>query len=67
MNRLADLSKKTVKIISGSSILIRQYYALIDNFDVRFVEILFIFSDCSENILREFEIRNCFRRVHRAR
>ena len=33
-NKLADLSKKTVKITSGSSILIRQHYALIYNFDV---------------------------------
>ena len=33
--------EKTVKIISRSSILIRQHYALIYNFGVRFVEIYF--------------------------
>ena len=49
--------EKTVKITSGSSILIRQYNALIYNFDV-----LFSFSDFSENWLGEFEIRNYFRR-----
>ena len=49
-------------ITSGSSILIRQHYALIYNFDVRFVEICLFFSDVSENWLAEFEIRNCFRR-----
>ena len=36
--------EKTVNITSGSSILIRQYYALIENFDVRFVEICLVFQ-----------------------
>ena len=43
--------EKTVKITSVSSILIRQHYALIYNFDVRFVEICLVFSDFSENWL----------------
>ena len=35
--------KKTVKITSGFLILIRQHYALIDNFNVWFVEICLVF------------------------
>ena len=35
--------EKTVKITSGSSILIRQHCILIYNFDVRFVEICLVF------------------------
>ena len=38
-----DNVEKTVTITSGFSILIRQYDALIDNFDVRFVEICSVF------------------------
>ena len=52
--------EKTVKTTYGSSI--RQHYALIYNFDVRFVEICLVFADFYENWLGEFEIRNCFRR-----
>ena len=37
--------EKMVKVTSGLSILIRQHYALIYNFDVRFVEIFLFFSD----------------------
>ena len=33
-----------VKITNGSSILIRQHYALIYNFDVRFVDICLVFQ-----------------------
>ena len=35
--------EKTVKITSGFSILIRQHYAFIYNYDVRFVEICLVF------------------------
>ena len=35
--------EKTSKITSGFPILIRQHYALIDNFDVKFVEICLVF------------------------
>ena len=51
--------EKTIKITYGSSILNRQHYALIYNFDVRFV---FSFSDFYGNWLGEIEKRNCFRR-----
>ena len=34
---------KTVKITNGFSILIRQHNALIDNFDVRFMDICSVF------------------------
>ena len=37
-------------VTSGLSILIRQHYALIDNFDVRFVEICLFFLDFFEDI-----------------
>ena len=43
LNELTRFVEKTVKIIRGSSILIRQNYALIYNFDVRFVEICLVF------------------------
>ena len=47
--------EKTVKITSGSSILILQHYALIYNFDVKFVEILvfLIFLKTGWDNLRE--------------
>ena len=54
--------EEKVKITGGSWILIRQHYALIYHFDVRFVEICLVFSDFSEILLGEFEIRNCFHR-----
>ena len=41
--RFARINEKTVKIISGSSILIRQNNALIDNFDVKFLEMCIVF------------------------
>ena len=41
-------------ITSGSSILIRQHYALIYNFDVRFVEICLVFLKTGwENLKQE--------------
>ena len=38
--------EKTVTITSGFSILVRQHDAFIDNFDVRFMKICLLFSDC---------------------
>ena len=40
---ISRIVEKTVKITSGSLTLIRQHIALIDNFDVRFVEIGLVF------------------------
>ena len=36
--KIYEFAKKTVKITSGSTILIRQKYALIYNFDVKYTE-----------------------------
>ena len=44
LNLLSALNvSKTIYITSGSLILIRQHYALIYNFDVRFVESCSVF------------------------
>ena len=39
------MNEKTVKLTSGSSILIRQNSALIEKFDVRFLEICLVCFD----------------------